>query len=57
MWLQQLENGKAEWGDYELKMKFRKSLVWHSVAPCTTPDKHPKELNICSYCMVVAKRQ
>ena len=29
--LQQLENGTADWTNMEVKMEFRRSLVWHPV--------------------------
>ena len=30
VWLQQLENGRAEWHDIELKFEYRPALVWNS---------------------------
>ena len=31
IWLQQLENGHAEWGDEVKKLEFRRALVWNPV--------------------------
>ena len=33
VWLQQLENGKAEWQDADLKLEYRQALVWSSARP------------------------
>ena len=42
-WLQQLKYSRAnrEWADYEVKMQFRRSLVWHSVARGTKVKQLP----------------
>ena len=32
VWLQHLKNGMAECADYEVKVEFRRSLVWHLVS-------------------------
>ena len=33
VWLQQLENGRAEWQDADLKLEYRWALVWNSARP------------------------
>ena len=41
MWLQQVGNGRVKWGDYKVKMEFRRALVWHSAAHGTKVMQHP----------------
>ena len=36
VWLQQLENGRAEWQDTDLKLEFRRALVWNLARPTTS---------------------
>ena len=31
-WLQEIEQGRAMWGEKEKHMKLRRALVWHSAA-------------------------
>ena len=31
LWLKQLENGRAEWQDADLKLAYRRALVWNSI--------------------------
>ena len=33
VWLQKLQNGRAEWHNAELKIEFRRALVWNSARP------------------------
>ena len=42
VWLQYLENGRAAWSGYKLKMEFRRSLVWHSGASRTKIKLQPR---------------
>ena len=42
VWLQQLENGRDEWHDIELKLEFRHVLVWNS-ARTTTSRSQPSD--------------
>ena len=39
--LQQLENGRAEWGDEEKKLEFRRTLVWNLVHRSSSTMSHP----------------
>ena len=47
IWLQQLEQGRVNWADEEVKLKYRRTVVWHHVvapsqsapAPCHQPQK------------------
>ena len=32
-WLQHLEQGRATWADEGIKLKLRRALIWHGVAP------------------------
>ena len=40
VWLQQLENGHAEWKNIDLKLEFRRALVWNS-AQCDNARPRP----------------
>ena len=41
IWLQQLVNGKANWGDEDKKLEFRRALVWNLVHHMTSLKAQP----------------
>ena len=39
VWLQQIENGRAQWIDVDAKLEFRRALVWHTAIRLPEPCK------------------
>ena len=48
-WLQQLEQGRATWEDGPTRLKLRRPLVWHRVAPLQ-PREQPTATNPAQGC-------
>ena len=41
VWLQHIEQGRATWDDENTRLKPRRSLVWHRLAPSSQPSSTP----------------
>ena len=41
VWLQHLEQGRATWNDEVTRLKLRRTLVWHRMAPSSQPSTTP----------------
>ena len=41
VWLQHIEQGRATWEDETTRLKLRRSLVWHRMAPSSQPSSTP----------------
>ena len=41
VWLQHLEQGRAIWDDETTRLKLRRVLVWHRMAPSSQPSPTP----------------
>ena len=41
VWLQHLEQGRAMWHNETTKLKLRRALVWHRIAPSSQPRSTP----------------